>query len=405
MARRETAAGPGSRALVVDLIRSSGPISRVELTEATGLTQPSISNIVRRLIDDGVVRETGATIATGGKPRTLLTINSRAVFGIGIQLGVENAVCIATDTTGGVFGRQLLDGAGSGEPQQVIERLARDYRGFLAGLGIDETRVAGLSVVTPGPIDLRRGLVIGPPSMQRWVDFPLRDALAELVSVPVLVDNDSAASALGEFWSRQISREATYACIYMGSGIGAGIVAGGALYRGASSNAAELGHISIDASGIECFCGNRGCLERYAAPPEVVAAARRDAELSRELGLDSDTERSFDSIARAAVQGHPRALELIEGSARQLAVATLSLANLLDVDRITLAGWGFAIAGSIYARAIRNALEERAFARRAHAVTVELSSNPRDTAAVGAAALILQSSLAPGHGPSMIRSN
>ncbi|MET0842210.1 MAG: ROK family transcriptional regulator [Leifsonia flava] len=403
MARRETAVGPGSRAVIVDLIRSAGPISRAELTEATGLTQPSISNIVRRLIDDGVVRETGATVATGGKPRSLLTINSRALFGIGIQLGVESAVCIATDTTGGVFGRQLFDGAGTGEPQEVIQRLADDYRGFLAGLGIDESRVAGLSVVTPGPIDLERGLLIGPPSMQRWVDFPLRDALAELVAVPVLVDNDSAASALGEFWSRQISRESTYASIYMGSGIGAGIVAGGALYRGASSNSAELGHISIDSNGIECFCGNRGCLERYAAPPAVVAAAREDSELSHDLGLDSDDERSFDALARAAVQGHPRALALIETSAEQMAVATLSLVNLVDVDRITLAGWGFAIAGSIYARAIRSALTERAFARRAHGVAVELSSNPRDSAAVGAAALILQSSLAPGHGPRIVR--
>ncbi len=84
MARREsTAAGPGSRALIVDLIRSSGPISRVELVEATGLTQPTISNIVRRLIDDGVVRETGDTVATGGKPRTMLVINSRAAYGVG----------------------------------------------------------------------------------------------------------------------------------------------------------------------------------------------------------------------------------------------------------------------------------------------------------------------------------
>ncbi len=403
MARRETSVGPGSRALVVDLIRSAGAISRVELTQATGLTQPSISNIVRKLLNDGVVRETGGTVATGGKPRTLLTINARAAFGIGIQLGPDNAVCVAADTTGGVFGRQRFDGAGTDAPEVVVERLARDYEAFLSGLGIDETGVAGVAIVAPGPIDVPRGLVIGPPSMQTWLDFPLRDRFASLVTAPVLVDNDAAASALGEFWSRQVSRESTYAGVYMGTGIGAGIVIDGALYRGASSNAAEIGHISIDPWGIDCFCGNRGCVERYASPPEVVAIARQDPSLVAELGLDGDDERAFDAIARAAIQNHPRALELIEISASQLAAAVLTFANLTDLDQITLAGWGFAIAGSIYARAIRDELDNRGFSRRAHAISVALSSNPRDAPAVGAAALILQGSLAPGHGPRVSR--
>lgn len=403
VARRETSVGPGSRALVVDLIRSAGAISRVELTQATGLTQPSISNIVRKLLDDGVVRETGGRVATGGKPRTLLTINARAVFGIGIQLGPDNAVCVAADTTGGVIGRQRFDGAGSDDPHHVVERLARDYQNFLKGLGIDESRVAGVAIVAPGPIDVPRGLVVGPPAMQTWLNFPLRDRFASMVTAPVLVDNDAAASALGEFWSRQVSRDSTYACIYMGTGIGGGLVFDGSLYRGASSNAAEIGHISIDPHGIRCFCGNQGCVERYAAPPEIVAIAHQDAALTAELGLDTDNERAFDAIARAAVQNHPRALELIEGSAAHLATAALTFANLADLDQITLAGWGFAIAGSIYARAIRNELSTRGFARRAHGITVELSNNPRDTAAVGAAALILQGSLSPGHGPRLSR--
>ncbi|NNH03829.1 ROK family transcriptional regulator [Microbacterium ulmi] len=386
---------------MVDLIRSSGPISRVELTAATGLTQPAVSIIVRKLIQDGLVRETGSTTPTAGKPRTLLTINARAVIAIGIQLGVEDSVFVAVDSTGGIFGRQGFAGAGVDAPQVVIDRLVDDYRAFLDGLGADESRVAGVAVVAPGPINVERGLVVGPPSLRRWVDFPLRDAFARRVGPPVLVDNDSAASAVGEFWTRQISRESTYACLYMGGGIGAGLVSSGALYRGSSSNTTELGHVSIDLNGRDCFCGNRGCVERYAAPSAVVAEARSDARLADELELDTEVVRAFDAIARAAVQGHPRALDLIVASARHLAEATVNFANIVDPDSITLAGWGFAIAGSIYAREIGAVLAERAFARRAHGIDVALSSNPRDSAAVGAAALILQSSLTPGHGPAL----
>ncbi len=404
MARRETTvAGPGSRALVVDLIRSAGPISRVELTVATGLTQPSISNIVRKLIDDGVVRETGATVATGGKPRSLLVINSHAIYGLGMQLGVDAITCVATDTRGGVVGRQLVEGVAGEAPELAVQRMATLCRDMMSGLGLAHEVIAGLAVVAPGPIEPSGGVVLGTPGLQLWEGFPLASALEQALDLPVLVDNDSAAAAVGEFWSRQVSRDDTFGSVYMGTGIGAGVVIDGALYRGAGSNAGELGHISIERDGIACYCGNRGCLERYAAPPAVVALARQQPDLRRELALDDipADARAFDEIARAAVQGVPAARALVEDSAEQLADAVLTLVNLLDLNGIVLAGPGFAVAGSIYTRTIRRVLAERAFARSAHGIVVELSSNPRDSAAIGAAALILQGSVAPGHGPQL----
>ncbi|MGR0319625.1 ROK family transcriptional regulator [Agromyces sp. ZXT2-3] len=400
MARREaTTSGPGSRALVVDLIRSAGPISRVELTEATGLTQPSISNIVRRLLDEGVIRETGTTVSTRGKPRSLLAINSRATFGIGMQFGAEGIVCVATDTRGGVFGRERVTDIDPSDADGVVARIATLYREFTRGLGLDESAIAGLAVVTPGPIDPATGAILGPPSLRGWHDFRLRDAIRRSVPVPVLVDNDAAASAVGEYWSRQISRDTTFAGLYMGTGIGAGMVFNGALFRGASSNTGELGHITVEPGGRACFCGNSGCLERYASPSAIVASARADPGVAVDLVLDGDDSRAFDELAMAAIRGHERAHALITESADRIASATLTFANLLDVEHIVLAGPGFAIAGSIYAAAIRESLSARAFARALHPITVELSANPRDSAAVGAAALVLQGSVTPGYGP------
>ena len=106
MARRETSvAGPGSRALVVDVIRSTATISRVDLAERTGLTQPSISNIVRDLIAEGVIYETGSADSSRGKPRKLLAITPANRFGIGFHLGPDTLTCVAIDLTGGVVGR------------------------------------------------------------------------------------------------------------------------------------------------------------------------------------------------------------------------------------------------------------------------------------------------------------
>lgn len=402
MARREAAAaGPGSRALVVDLIRSAGPISRVELVETTGLTQPTISNIVRRLIDDGVVRETGETVATGAKPRALLVINSQALYGVGIHLGPDTITCVVTNTRGGSIGRELVCRVDDDKPELVVAQLAGLYRDVTRGLGLDKHSLAGLTVVGSGRVDVSGGRLLGSPEMEHWGEFDLATALAAELAIPVLVDNDAAAAAVGEFWGRQVSRERTFGCLYMGSGIGSGVVLDGALHRGASSNAGEIGHVAAVRDGEPCYCGNRGCLERYASPGVLAERARAIPGLADRLGiLPADGYgRVFDALARAAIYGDPEAGALIEESAALLAESAVTLANLWDLDTLVLAGPGFAVAGSLYVREIRSHLADRAFARREHGVQVDLSSNPRDSAAIGGAALVLQGSVAPGHGP------
>jgi len=400
VARREsTAVGPGSRALIVDLIRSSGPISRVELVEATGLAQPTISTIVRRLIDDGVVRETGDTVASGGKPRTMLVINSRAAYGVGIHLAADFLTCVVTDTRGGTVGRELVAGPVDGEPEGMVERLAMLYRDVTQGLGLPPQQVAGMAVVGPGPVDVARGRFLALPGPRRGLDIV--DALTFRLGVPVLIDSDAAAAAVGEFWGRQVSRDRTFGCLYMDSGIGSGVVLDGALHRGASSNAGKIGHLAVVRDGERCHCGNRGCLERYAAPRVLVGRARQMPELAERLRIrpDDADARAFDLLARAAIYGDGDARALIDASADLLAEAALTLADLWDLDALVLAGPGFAVAGSIYVAEIRRRLAERAFAKDVHGVQVDLSSNPRDAAAIGGAAMVLQASVAPGHGP------
>lgn len=403
MARSETiASGPGSRALIVDIIRSSGPISRVELVQATNLTQPTISNIVRQLLGSGVIRESGRVPSSGGKPRTLLEINPTALYAVGVQLGFEAMTFVAAGVGGGTVARQLVDGASLSDPQRVVERLAGQFQVFVDTAGIPVDSIAGVAVVVPGPLSPTLGTMFRSPTLRQWEGFPLAVALGELLPVPVLLDNDAAAAAIGEFWTRRVPRTDTFATVYMGTGIGAGVVLDGALYRGASSNAAELGHMSIDAEGIPCSCGNAGCVERYAAPAAVLNEARRAQSDFRGLDLrftEESTGLDFDRLARAAVGGHEAATKLIGRSADLLAAAVVSFSNAFDLDSIVLAGPSFAIAGSLYAKAIRSRAERSSFARQAHGITIEIAANPRDSAAIGAAALVLQSSVAPGHGP------
>src|SRR5690606_16125275 len=125
------------------------------------------------------------------------------------------------------------------------------------------------------------------PAMRHWEDFPLDAELERAAGLPVILDNDATAAALGEHWSGGVIGGATLAAVYMGTGIGSGLLINGITYRGASGNAGEIGHICLEADGPECWCGARGCTEALAGPGAVVAAARADAALAREAGLSA----------------------------------------------------------------------------------------------------------------------
>ncbi|MEV4641710.1 ROK family transcriptional regulator [Actinoplanes sp. NPDC049548] len=395
MARRESpAAGPGSRALVVDVIRSAETISRGELAELTGLTQPSISNIVRELIADGIIHEIGSLDSVNGRRRKLIAINPGNRFGVGFHLGADSVTCVAVDVTGGVVGREVVPRLP--DEAVVADRLAERFDDFTAGLDLPRDRIEGLAVVAPAPV---------PGSSGAGAELTgVRAELVERIGVPVLVENDAAAAALGEFWSRRVSREQAFGCIYLSSGIGAGFVFGGALFRGTSFGAGELGHVSIDYDGRPCPCGNLGCVEQYASTRATVTAARENPALRARLALDGSESSAYDAIAQAAVNGDPAAYAVLTEAADRLSAAATSVVNLLDLGRLVLTGPGVALAGSIFARRLRTHLARTAHSRQRHSVSVELSARPRDAAGIGAAVLMVQAAVAPGHTTRAMRS-
>ncbi len=387
-----------NRGVILEAIRSSGPVSRVELATITGLTPPTVSNIVRRLIDNELVVEAGQGPSTGGKPRTLLRLNPSARHAVGVQLGSEAITDVVSDLAGTTIARARRAGAGCSAPSAVVTRIADETSELLRETGLDPARVVGVGVASPGPLDHGRGVILTPPNLTHWHEFPLRDELSEAVGHPVLVDNDATAAAMGESWVGSAGTARTFACVYMGAGIGSGIFVDGHVHRGASSNAGEIGHTSIQPHGEICHCGNRGCLELYGAPRAVVGAARSDPAFAARLGLGT-TARSvlsdFGRICDAAQQGDVVAAALVQRSADALATAVLNLVNVLDLELVVLTGEGLRAGGRLYLEPIERTLHYSAFARRTPRVVVRLSPIAADAAAVGAASLVLHSEFSP----------
>jgi predicted NBD/HSP70 family sugar kinase len=392
MARGRVSLSMGtSKGLVLDLIRTLGPISRTDLAAETGLTAATMSNVVRQLLDEGLIHESGLGRPNGGRPVVLLEVDTSARYAVGVQLGGESITYVVVNLRGAVVGRLRAPGVGVTEPAEMIAALVAQIRHMLLGLGIDEQLVVGIGVVAPGPIDMARGVVIGPAIMGAWKDVPLRDLIAEATGLPVIFDNDATAAALGDFWGGATEGARAHATVYMGLGLGAGVLIDGTVFRGASSNSAELGHIAVatDASG------RRLNAEDVADPTAIVRAAHEHPDEAARLGLSGDAFTQFTAIAKASARGDEFATGLLEESAHHLATAVTSLANLFDLDSITLAGPAFATAGAIYLRVIDAQVNADFFARSQHAIRVRLSPQMQDAAAVGAATLVLQSELAP----------
>ncbi|HEY1532163.1 MAG TPA: ROK family transcriptional regulator [Galbitalea sp.] len=380
-----------SRGLVLDLIRSRGPISRVELAEATGMTQATMSTVVRQLIGDELVLETGRGESTGGRNPVLLDVNPTARFAIGLQVESEFNTYVVVNLVGAIVGRMRTTGVGSADPATMITIVAREVDVMLERLGIDKARTLGIGIVAPGPLDLERGVIFGPPHMAAWKNVPIRSMLSQLVELPILLDNDATAAAIGDFWGGDLGSSISHATIYMGAGIGTGILIDGTVFRGASSNTGELGELIVPGPD-----GKSVTLESAADPRAVIADARSRPNAAEHLGLvGQDEMEDFKSIARAAVHGDDLAIELIGISAGHIATAVVAMANLFDLDSVSLAGPAFSIAGPFYVRAIIDRLQRDFFAREQHGIRVQLSTHITDAAAVGGAALILQTVLAP----------
>jgi predicted NBD/HSP70 family sugar kinase len=389
-----------TRGAVLDLIRSSGTVSRSELAVMSGLTEATISKVVKALLDAQLVVESGFGDSTGGKRPILLSLNTSARYAIGVLLDATTIIYVIADMSGRPVHHMTAEGYGTTPPPLVIRRIAADIQKLMKRSRLAPSDFLGIGVAAAGRLDAAGGVLRRSRVASDWEAFAIEAALHDATGMRVTLENDGNSAALGEFWSSRVPATQDFAVVYMANGIGCGIVIDGALYRGASGNVGEIGHMTVEMDGPECFCGRRGCLEQLAAPAIVVQNARADPQLARELALDTGTagepnvREGFAAIARAASAGDERCMALIRSSARYLAAAVVSMVNLLDLDAVYLGGPGFADAAELYLEVLREALT-RAFTREVHAVETRLSAVGAEAAALGAASVVLHRNLVP----------
>ncbi len=286
---------------------------------------------------------------------------------IGIDIGGTNLVTGAVAEDGSrVAGAHSQPTQVERGPDAIIAHLVAMVAETRRRLERDDpgAEVLGVGVGVPGPLDIRRGIVLLTPNLG-WTDLPLQDRLAEGLRLPTVIDNDANAAVLGECWVGA-AQDARYVIgLTIGTGIGGGIVIDGQLYHGASDAAGEFGHVTIDVNGPKCACGNHGCLEAFASGRNI---ARRAVEQlarggeSRMLAMvDGDLERiTAQLVFDAAAQGDELAGRVARETARYLGIGIANFVNIFNPDVVVVLG-GVTHAGDLLFVPLRREVERRAF--------------------------------------------
>ncbi len=319
-----------------------------------------------------------------------------ADLAIGVDLGGTNLKVAVVDTGGHVLTKELSEGGASRGPQAIITEIADTLDRLLSETGHQRSQLKGLGIGAPGPLSHRSGRIIRCANLSDWVDVPLRDLLQERLGVPVALDNDGNAAALGEFWAGAGRGCQNLVLLTLGTGVGAGVILDGKLLRGHFENAGELGHMIVQAEGEPCPCGQRGCLERYASASAVArfadaAGFSPRGEAAKEGGQEIDAEQ----VADAARQDDPVCVRVWEDACRYLAIACVNIQHAFNVERVVLGG-GMSAAGDFLLDGVRKHLERETWSLHIDAPEVVLATLGNDAGVIGAAALILQSQVASG---------
>lgn len=376
-----------NRTLVLNLVKSGGPISRSRVAELSGLSPATVSNLTGELLAEGLIHEVGSGHAVRGRPPVLLEVNTKAGFVVGVKLMAESAAAVVTDLAADVLHHDTIGFPGVGaDLEAIVEAVGVLVDSSVEASGVDRSQLLGVGVGLAGLIDGDAGVCHYSPVFG-WRDVDLIRPLRRRLGFDVFVENDVNALTIAEQWFGHGQGRDDFVVMTVGAGVGLGVVANGRFYRGADGSAGELGHIIVVPDGPICGCGKRGCLEAVASDGAVVDWTRRAIENGRATSLE-ESDLAIERIAAAAADGDGLAAEAFEVAGRWLGIGAATVVNLINPELIIVAGEGVtADAGRL--AAMRSALNEYAFDDLASRVEIAIEPAGDETWARGAACVVL----------------
>lgn len=374
-----------NRAIILELLRTQGPLSCPALACRGGVSRPTVIEITNDLTREGLIRRVGYGPSTGGRRPVLLELVPEAQFAIGIRIGLASITAVMTDLRATVRGRVEIPFKMEAGPAIFLERLALVMDDLVPMAPDGWANIRGIGVALPAPILTDEPVTIWSARYTGWEQFYVKEALAKQYRLPILVDNNANAAALGEhfFGAGRGARHLLY--LLISQGLGAGVICDGELYRGAAGTAGEIGHTTIGFDGPLCSCGRHGCLEVYVCTEAIVRRARQACILS---GQPAPT-MTADEVIDAALQGDALARRVIEETGRYLGIGLANAIHVYSPEKIILGG-PVARAGAILLTSALEVTRRQVLLGLADRLPIVFGQLGEDAEAIGAAVLVLR---------------
>ncbi|MBS6946765.1 MAG: ROK family transcriptional regulator [Bifidobacterium scardovii] len=372
-----------NRSRIMNHLYRNGVSSRAQIAKALGLTPAAITKITARLIDAGVVKETGDMEGIKNRRSIGLALDSDAFHVIGVKFARSLVQIGVFDLSGKPLAFREMPKVTEDTIDATIESIRRTINDLLA----EDEAIVAVGMAVPGPYlkDLGRTAVVS--SMQGWrrVNFP--EEFGSAFRVPVFVEQDARAGALAQYLFDPGNASDNLAYYLIGEGIGLGIIEQGRIIDGSRGVATEIGHVSIDLDGRPCDCGNVGCLERYCAAPAIHEMVVGAGDLIENASSLTHAQACRALFAKAN-GGDERARGIVRAAARYLAFGCVTIINMFNPERIIIGDIG-ADAGPLLLDEIQRVVDRHVIPELNEATTISLSELPSDAALGGAAAVAI----------------
>jgi len=313
---------------------------------------------------------------------------------VGVDLGGTNVCAGLVDSEGTILARDERPTLARVSAEAPLNQICDTISQAVLNGGMTMADISGIGIGSPGPLDAKRGLIMRAGNLPHWYNFPLVAKVKERLGPYTCVQNDATVSAFGEWWMGAGKGLSDFFVLTLGTGIGGGAVSQGKLLTGFNDNACEFGHTSIDMNGVQCWCGQRGCIESYASANGIVrmaneALTNEHIESSLAEFRTKPDELSSKMIFDAAMAGDKFAEDMFRQAGYYLGCALVNALNILNFEVCAIGG-KMARAGDLIFEPARKALYERGFQSYVNQVKIVPAEIPDDAAILGAARLVIE---------------
>lgn len=373
-----------NRSKVLDMIRRKEYISRIELSNNTNLTPAAVTDIINELLEKDIINEVGLGDSSGGRKPVMLTVNPDVYRVIGIDIDKSAITIVIADFTCKILAESVLKPDDIADFKSIIGAICKAIDELIKVNNVKKETILGVGIGIPGQIDINTNNIVFAPNIG-WHDVDIVSRIKEYTGLPVIVENESQATAYAEAWIGLGKETKSFMSVNIRTGVGSGIFTNGQLYRGITGSAGEIGHTTVDLAGPLCRCGNKGCLETFVSTP---ALCSKLSQTLKDLKSIEDNDGKLLYAVKIFESNATDTVNIFNNSARYIGIALANVANILNPEKIILGG-DFCIYGDLVIDIIRHMAQKRALGLPAKSLKIQISRFGQKGPVLGAASIVL----------------